>query len=257
VVTIINKQKSLNLYKTNAIVLRTVKYGETSIIVTLFTELFGIQSYLVNGVRTSAKKASGKANLYQPAALLQLVVYHNELKKLQRIKESGWDYLYDRVFFNVTRHSVALFIVELLLKCLKQPESNPELFQFVNDLLLHLDQCEEKEMANYPLFFALHLATFLGFRIHDNFSDSHHILDLQEGMFVSARPAHPYFLELPFSHNTSELLKIMQPHELQQIKLNRDARRILLNAYQNYYALRIEEFGTLKSIPVLQTVLSA
>jgi DNA repair protein RecO (recombination protein O) len=82
------------LHKTRGIVLRTVKYGETSIIVTIFTELFGVQSYLVNGVRTSTKKGSGKASMFQPAAILELVVYHNELKHLNRIKEFKWAVMY-------------------------------------------------------------------------------------------------------------------------------------------------------------------
>ncbi|HEV9036666.1 MAG TPA: recombination protein O N-terminal domain-containing protein, partial [Puia sp.] len=77
----------MELHKTKGIVLRTVKYGETSLIVTIFTELFGAQSYLINGVRTSSRKGPGKANLFQPAAILDLVVYHNELKHLQRIRE--------------------------------------------------------------------------------------------------------------------------------------------------------------------------
>jgi DNA repair protein RecO (recombination protein O) len=58
------------LHKTKGLVLRTVKYGETSIIVTIFTELFGVQTYLVNGVRSSSKKGAGKAGLFQPAACL-------------------------------------------------------------------------------------------------------------------------------------------------------------------------------------------
>src|SRR5882724_4224239 len=86
--------KADKIHKTKGIVLRTVKYGETSVIVTIFTELFGVQSYLVNGVRTSSKKGSGKANLFQPGAILDMVVYHNELKNLNRIKEFKWDYLY-------------------------------------------------------------------------------------------------------------------------------------------------------------------
>ena len=44
------------VHKTKGIILRSVKYGETSLIVTAFTELFGLQSYLVNGVRTVSKK---------------------------------------------------------------------------------------------------------------------------------------------------------------------------------------------------------
>ncbi len=80
----------MQLHKTKGIVLKTVKYGETSLIATLYTELFGIQSYLVSGVRTSTRKGPGKANLFQPAAILDLVVYHNELKHLQRIREMKW-----------------------------------------------------------------------------------------------------------------------------------------------------------------------
>ena len=98
---------SQKLHKTKGIVLRTVKYGETSLIVTIFTELFGIQSYLVNGVRTSTKKGSGKANLFQPAAILDLVVYHNELKHLNRIKEFKWCYLYQNIFSDVKKNAVA------------------------------------------------------------------------------------------------------------------------------------------------------
>jgi DNA repair protein RecO (recombination protein O) len=87
------------LHKTKGIVLRVVKYGETSLVVTIFTELFGVQSYMVNGVRTSTKKGTGKANLFQPTAILDLIVYHNELKHLNRIREFKWHYMYPAYFF--------------------------------------------------------------------------------------------------------------------------------------------------------------
>ena len=48
------------IHQTKGIVLRTIKYGETSVVVNIFTELFGIQSYLVNGVRSSGKTLKGK-----------------------------------------------------------------------------------------------------------------------------------------------------------------------------------------------------
>src|SRR5580698_284754 len=143
------------VYKTKGIVLRTVKYGETSIIVSVFTELFGIQSYLVNGVRVSSKKGPGKANLFQPAAILDFIVYHNELKNLQRLREFKWEYLYQHLFFDVLKNSVALFMVELLQKCLKQPEPNPDLFHFAEDAFICLDESEESVVANFALFFAL------------------------------------------------------------------------------------------------------
>ena len=246
---------SSQLHKTKGIVLRAVKYGETSLIVTIFTELFGIQSYLVNGVRTSSKKGSGKANLFQPTAILDLVVYHNELKHLNRIKEFKWSYLYQHIFSDVPKNAVALFMIELLTKCLKQPEANPELFEFCEDTFIHLDESSGSVMANFPLFFALHLPVFFGFRISDEYSDKNSIVDLQEGMFVSERPDHFHFLEGKQAEVTSELLKMMQPEELEQLKLNHDFRRQLLFAYETYYALHIQDFGTMKTLPVLREVL--
>jgi DNA repair protein RecO (recombination protein O) len=46
------------IHTTKGIVIRTVKYGETSLVVSAFTELFGLQQYMVNGVRTS-KRSNG------------------------------------------------------------------------------------------------------------------------------------------------------------------------------------------------------
>ena len=115
-------------FKTKGIVLRTVKYGETSVITTAYTELFGVQGYIVKGVRQSSKHGTTKANYFQPAAILQMEVYHNELKNLQFIKEYQWSYLYEHVLFNVIKNAVAMYIIELLLRSLKQPEANSELF---------------------------------------------------------------------------------------------------------------------------------
>jgi len=247
---------SQKLHKTKGIVLRTVKYGDTSVIVTIFTELFGIQSYLVNGVRVSTKKGSGKANLFQPAAILDLIVYHSDLKNLQRIKEFKWDHLYLHIFSDIKKNGVAVFMVELLTKCLKQPEANADLFYFVEDSFVHLDEAGEAITANFPLFFALHLASFFGFRINDEYSALRPFLDLQEGNFVDERPLHPHFLEEKQAMVTSQLLKTMQPLELEQIKLNHDFRRNLLYAYERYYALHIQDFGTMKTLPVLRELLA-
>ena len=236
--------------------MRTVKYGETSIIAAIYTELFGLQSYLVNGVRTTTKKGPGKASLFQPGAMLDLIVYHNDLKNLQRIKEFKWGYLYKNIFSDIFKNAVALFMVELLSKTIKQPEQNTDLFHFIEDAFLHLDESDQNVVANFPLFFSLHLATLYGFRLSDEYSPKNNYLDLQEGEFVHEQPVHPYFLADPYSHTISQLLKTLQPHELSSIHLNRDARRILMIACQQFYALHIQDFGTMKTLPVLQEVLS-
>ena len=244
------------LHKTKGIVLRSVKYGETSLIVLILTEKFGVQSYLVNGVRVSTKKGTGKANFFQPSAILDLVAYHNDLKQLQRLKEFKWSHLYRNIFSDVKKNMVALFMVELLTRCLKQPESHGELFQFAEDAFIHLDESSDKVTANFPLFFALHLAVLLGFRMNDNYSAQNPFFDLQDGNFVSERPAHFNFLENEQAEIISLLLKVMQPKELEEFNLNHNFRRNLLQAFETYYALHIQDFGSLKSLPVLREILS-
>ncbi|MDB5224278.1 MAG: recO [Chitinophagaceae bacterium] len=242
------------IYQTKGIVLRTVKYGETSVVVNIFTELFGIQSYLVNGVRSSGK--TSKANFFQPASILEMEVYHNELKNLQRIKEFKWAHLYKNILNDVTRNSVALYMVELLQKCLKQPENNVDLFQFTEDAFMQLDISEDAVAANFPLYFCLHLSHFFGLKLEDDYSENNSILDLQEGRFIKLTPHHPHFLEQDYSYHISQLLKVQHPGELTEIKLNKSMRKEMLFALQNFYGLHIQDFGIMKTLPILHEVLS-
>jgi DNA repair protein RecO (recombination protein O) len=207
-------------------------------------------------VRVSTKKGSGKANLFQPTAILDMVVYHSEQKQLQRIKEFKWASIYQHILSDVRKNAVALFMIELLGKCLKQPEANAELFYFIEDALLHLDESNDRVMANFPLFFALHLPFFFGFRIDDNYSESCCILDLEEGSFKHTHPLHASFLDDKAAAITSQLLKVQQPMELDDIKLHHEFRRLLLQSYEIYYALHIHEFGSMRTIPVLREILT-
>jgi len=147
-------------------------------------------------------------------------------------------------------------MVELLQKCLKQPEQNAELFYFIEDAFVHLDQADEDVVANFPLFFALHLTVFFGFRIEDNYAPESGVLDLEEGIFTSVYPRHAHYLEGKPAEITSLLLKTMQPAELKEIRLNQASRRQLLQAYEDFYALHLPDFGKMKSLPVLKELLS-
>ncbi|RYY66514.1 MAG: DNA repair protein RecO [Chitinophagaceae bacterium] len=246
-------------HKTKGIILRAIKYGETSLVVTAFTELFGIQTYMVNGARTS-KKTGSKAAMFQPSSLLDMEVYHYEQKSMQRIKECSWSYLQHYTQSSVVKNSIALFMMELLHKTLKQPEQHTDLFYFCEDALKELDQAPPNVAANFPLFFTLHLSHFFGFRINDidpELLDSALIfLDLLEGNFTNQPPQHPHYLEMEDALITAELLQIMQPYELDQLKLNHQKRRMLLGRYLDYYALHIQDFGQMKTVAVLQEILS-
>ena len=244
------------IHKTKGIVLRTVKYAETSLVVSCFTELFGLQSYMVNGIRTISKKGGSKAAFFQPAALLDLIVYHNEFKNLQRIKEYKWSFVYQHIYADVFKNAVALFIVELVTKCVKQPEENESLYNFIEDALMHLDDADATVTANFPIFFALHLAGFFGFGISTQPVKNDNYLDLQEGVFCSEQPQHNYFMDGKEAESIMDLLRIRRPEDLSQVKMNQEMRRRIIVAIESYYALHISDFGNLKTLPVLREITS-
>jgi DNA repair protein RecO (recombination protein O) len=244
------------IHATKGIVLRTVKYGDTSIITTVYTELFGVQNYIVKGVRQSSKTSAGKAGFFQPSAMLEMEVYHNEQKHLQFIKEYRWGYLYEHVLFDVVKNTVAMYVIELLQHSLKQPEANPELFHLIEDTLKQLDRGSDTLTGNLPLYFTLHLGRELGFGMHGTYSTQTGFLDLQEGVFTSDRPVHAYYMADKAAEATSQLLSIQFYNDLENIQLSRVLRRELMQAYQTYLSLHISDFGELRSLPILQEILS-
>ncbi|MDE1192266.1 MAG: DNA repair protein RecO [Arachidicoccus sp.] len=245
----------LSTYKTKGIVLRTVKYGDTSIIATVYTALFGMQSYLVKGVRKGSKNSSGKINFFQPGAMLELVVYKNPFKELQFIKEYQWSFLYDTIFYDVTRNAVALYIIELVLYSIKEEESHNELFYFFENILATLDKCSAEDAANIPLFFTLQLAKFLGFQIHGKYSQATPFLDLEAGTFAAEKAGHNFILEDKFAEITSELNLIEHIDSAQNLRLNHFIRRELLKYYQQFFSLHLQNKFEIKSLSVLQSVL--
>ena len=243
------------IHKVKGIVLRVVKYGETSVVATLYTDLFGLQSYMVKGVRKAGKRKNAAVNFFQAGAMLDLVVYRNPLKSLQFIREYQWGYLYRELFFHVTRNAIAQYMVELILHSIKEEETNAELFDFFENAFIRLDTASEEEIANYPLSFTLRLANFLGFKIHGKYSAQTPVLDLQEGSFVSEKPRHTYIVENDYAAITSVLNELNTLSVPKNLQLNHFIRRNLLKYYQQFFSLHLQNIGEIKTLSILQTIL--
>lgn len=239
--------------------LRQVKYGETSIIASVYTELFGLQSYLLNGIRSSSKKGGSRIGFFQPGALLEMEVYHNEFKQLNRIKEYRFAKVYQHIFTDVLKNGVASYMIELLGKCLKQPEENYGLFAFAEDCLTALDDCNDKIMANFPVFFAVQLTHFLGFLPQgigtDTDTSINFVFDVQEGVFTNASIFHPASLEKNYALILAELLMVRQPSELSEISASGEARRKILDTMEVYYSMHVQDFGNMRTLPVLKEIM--
>lgn len=240
------------LYKTRGIVLRSVDYSDTSIIAKIYTELFGIQSYLIKGARR--KNASIRATLFQPLSLLELVVYKKEKKQLQTLKEVRPEIHFTSIPQEQSKTSILFFLNEILLKCLQEEENNDELFSFLHETVQTLETTE-KDFANFHLIFLIRLSRFLGFFPQGNFSETNSIFDLREGKFTHKEPIHPDFLTKENSKLISRLI-LSNYYSMNTLALTGKERKNLLDILLHFYHLHLSNMGSIASHKILEQVLA-
>ncbi len=240
------------LQKTKGIVLKNNKYSETSVIARIYTEKFGLQSYLINGVRT--KKAKIKASLLQPMSLLEMVVYHRDNKNLQRVAEIKQAYIYKSLLFNITKGSLGIFLLEVIYRTIQEQEPNNKLFNFIFESFKQLD-LKQDNINNFHLFFMLHLTRYLGFLPDGKYSADTPVLDLVEGIFKTDISMKRYLMDKNLSEITSKILQ-SNFDTWERIEINYAQRKRLLEDLIRFYNLHISNFNKLKSLAVLEKVLS-
>jgi len=241
------------LCNTRGIVLSTVKYSETSLICKIYTEKLGIQSYIINGVRK--QKSVHKAALLQSLSLLDMVVYYKPGRDLHRIKEIRVDYLFTEIPFDIRKSTIALFMAEVLQKCVREEEENEVLFQYLHSTIIDLDE-REKGLAYVPLLLLLRLSLYLGFFPNMNSSVSCPYFDLREGCFVAELPNYNEFLDETDSRQLNALLNHVLD-DTQVLSMGSESRKDLLQGLLQYYQLHMPHFRKLNSVEVLAEVLNA
>lgn len=228
------------LHKTRGIVLNYLKYGETSIIVRIYTEALGLQSYIVNSVRSV--KSKNKIALFQPLTLLELDVYYKEQADLHRIKELKCAEPFSSIPFDFRKSGIALFMTEVLVKSLKREEENEPLYRFLHHAILLLDHMP-KGYGNFPIQFLLKLSTYLGFA--PGTAD-----ELYGQVHAGGNTA-------DFAREEKQLLQaFLQEGFENDIRLSAEQRRHILQNILRFYRLHVDNFGELKSLSVLQEVMS-
>jgi len=237
---------------TEGIVLHFIKYGETSVIATIFTREFGRQSYILNASRS--RKSKNKPGLLQALFLIDIEAYQKKSRDIQRIKEIKINHTYQNIPFDITKSTQAIFLAEVLYKTIHEQESYPELFDFLKNVLQYFDLMEDG-WSNFHLFFLFRLTEYLGFMPDTSKVGFEGWFDLQKGAIVPFEPPHPMFAH---KEATEYLIKLslLKINELDQLKISRSMREYLLTTLLDYYQLHFENLGEMKSLNVLKEVFS-
>lgn len=238
------------LHKTRGIVLKTTNYSETSVVVQVFTEAFGIQSYMVKGARKPRAKIP--SNLFQPLNLLDMVVYFKQNADMQRLSELKNNPAFETIPYSIEKSTVLLFLNEMVYKSIRSHSADHDLFEFIYHSLHLLDQ-HNVFVPNFHLWFLVRLAKYLGFLpgIDQQEKD---FFDLKEGVFSNLIPIHPYYLSGDLKRSFVHLIAL-SPVELGVLSLTAVQRRELLDYIIQYYMFHLEGVNNIKSLAVLQEVL--
>ncbi|WP_430971613.1 DNA repair protein RecO [Sunxiuqinia rutila] len=240
------------LEKTRGIYLHHINYSESSIIARIYTEKFGIQSYLIQGVRK--RKAKFSKSLFQPLFLLDMEVYHRPGRDLQRLKDVRMSMPFESLPFEMTKSSQAIFLSEVLLKCLKEEEPNAELFDFLFHAIALLD-LKKDGIANFHLAFLFHLTSFLGVSPQAPSAAKTMFFDLETAAFIASEPLHNQFMNAETTANFKQLFQF-DLGKIEQIRMTNRERSVLLNQLLIYYQMHLHLSGNLKSLAVLKEVLA-
>ncbi len=228
------------LHKTQAIVINYIRYRETSIIAKVYTQKFGIQSFIENGIRSS--KGKNKIALFQPLSLLDLVVYHDDKKEIHRISEIKSAFPFRTLPYDIRKSSISMFLVEVLNKTLKEHSENIVLFDFLYHSLVFLDETEE-HFENFHLIFLVKYAFFLGFSPQNSQEIVSQFKDFN--------------ITIPFDNDYQNLMNQLIVGDYQTpLLMSRGVRNHLLEVLILFYKIHVEDFGEIKSLQILREVLS-
>ena len=234
--------------KTRAIVLSSIKYGESQFIVDLFTESWGRLSFMVRLPKSGKGKV--KRQYFQPLTLLRIGFDYRPKLDLQKLQEASLDAPLMGITMDPIKISLALFLAEFLTYATRCEQDNHPLFSFIYNSILWLDGTQSVP-ANFHIVFMIHLSLFLGFPPNIEIGENDVYFDLQEGCFVPTVPTHRHFLSVADSQRLKVLFRLRY-ETMHLYSMSRTERNHCVEVILDYYRLHVPGFPEIKSLSVLR-----
>ena len=239
----------MKILETKAIVLSSLKYGDTSLIIRCYTQDFGLKSFIAKGVFSKKKR---NTSLYFPLAEIDLSFQpkSNE-QQLVFLKSAQTSYYYESLHFHPIKSAIVFFLAEILNLVLKEEADNPELYFYIENSLKEFDQ-KKDDFADFHLIFLLQLSYFLGF--YPNLEIDGNLFDLENGFFTNSNSS----INMLKADETVLFKKLLELHFSEDSKntFNQSQRSLLLEILVKYYQIHTNNFKKPKSLQVLHELFS-
>lgn len=231
------------LTKTEGIVLHSLKYTDNSIITKIFTREYGLTAFMVKGIH--GKKSAFRPAYFQPMTLLEMDIFRQENKSLQRLKELRILQPLPNIQSDMLKGSVAIFMADVLYKTMKEGYVNSPLYELVHQSVTDLENTTVVN-ALFPIRFLLEISRELGFYPLDNYSAETPVFAITEGRYIPM-PERP---EPAFHFSSAASIgmhRVLQGDEI----LPADQRSMLLHELLQYYQYHTGSSGRIQSHQVL------
>ena len=237
--------------KTKGIVLTTVPYNDKISFVHIYTERWGKQTYKVS--LSKGRRSVVPRPMLAPLTELSFVADQNEKSEVQKIVEAETLLsTYEITQSDVSKASQCFYIAELVDRTVREVESNPKLWSFLEHSVRLLSVAQGGQ-ANFHLVFTARLSYLLGFRVDMESWREGCYFDVEEGVFTPGPVLHAYYLA---PESAVWLWRLLQTdfNGLAALNISREQRNGLLEMMLVYLRLHIPEIGELKSVEVLKEV---
>ncbi len=241
----------MKTYKAQGIVLSTIKYGESSMVAYVLTDVAGRRNYMIQGLGRSTGAKAGKAALFQPMFLIDFVGIESTHTQLDRMREVALSQPLQSIPFDVRKSTIALFMSEVLYRLIKEVEPDSPLFGYVKNSVVALDMLDDG-IHNFHLWFLVGLSRHLGFYPSNDFTEGD-LFDIQEGAFTHSAPRHPLYLN---ADNAMLLHRLMcaEVTDLADIRLSRRQRADFIEALLAYFGYHLDTINRIQSLKILSEV---
>lgn len=237
-------------YCSKAIVLSSIPYSESSIICKLYTEEFGLKSYIVRSAKK--KNSPTPTSHFQSLNIIEFEAYNSVKSKLETIKTSSLILENQNLNFSIIKNALTFFVAEIIHLSLKEANPNKELFDYLFNQIHLLKNSKDEDLAEFHLYFMIEFAEHLGLAPMDNYSEYEVFFDPIAGKFTNKADAQNFNKQTSFT-----LHKFISQKEITNEKIckNKIERNIILEALIIFYSIHITNHSQIKSHKILTTIL--
>ena len=232
-----------------ALVIKSIKQGETSSIVSCYLEDIGFKSFLVKGLYSKKRSKFSKAHFF-PLNVISLNYSYIKNRNLGYIKEVKSEIIFKSIHTDIQKSSVIVFLSEILNSVFREElQENKDLFDFLLNSLLWYDNT--KNCNIFHIKFLIELTKFIGFFPNvKNKNDNY--FSLESGSTTNTEPISESIKgeDLKLFNN----LLGMKFEDLNKMSVGKESRTRILNKIIDYYSLHLQTFKTPRSINVFTEI---